>query len=118
MRTTRRRRIGEDVSEQLEYIPGEMVVLRHVYPKYACSCCKDGVTSAAPVANPIEHRLAAPGLLAYVLVSKYAEHVPLYRQQDVLARHGIPIASGNGSRYYESRRGCPRPWHGFAQRLW
>jgi transposase len=84
--------IGEDVSEQLEYIPGKMVVLRHVYPKYACSCCKDGVTSAEPVANPIERGLAAPGLLAYVMVSKYAEHLPLYRQQDVLARHGVFLA--------------------------
>jgi transposase len=85
-------RIGEDVSEQLEYIPGKLVVLRHVYPKYACSGCKDGVTSAEPVANPIERGLAAPGLLAYVMVSKYAEHLPLYRQQDVLARHGIFLA--------------------------
>ena len=85
-------RIGEDVSEQLEYIPGKMVVLRHVYPKYACSCCKDGVTSAEPVVNPIERGLAAPGLLAFVMVSKYSEHLPLYRQQDVLARHGIFLA--------------------------
>src|ERR1700758_1508317 len=53
--------IGEDVSEQLEYIPGKLVVLRHVYPKHACSCCKDGVPSAEPVANPIERGLAAPG---------------------------------------------------------
>jgi transposase len=85
-------RIGEDVSEQLEYIPGKLVVLRHVYPKYACSGCKDGVTSAEPVANPIERGLAAPGLLAYVMVSKYTEHLPLYRQQDVLARHGLFLA--------------------------
>jgi transposase len=85
-------RIGEDVSEQLEYIPGRLVVLRHVYTKCACSGCKDGVTSAEPVANPIERGLAAPGLLAYVMVSKYAEHLPLYRQQDVLARHGIFLA--------------------------
>src|SRR5437868_6653668 len=62
--------IGEDVTEQLDYVPGKLVVLRHVYPKYACSCCKDGVTSAEPVANPIERGLAAPGLLAVVLVSK------------------------------------------------
>ena len=52
--------IGEDVTEQLDYVPGKLVVLRHVYPKYACSCCKDGVTSAEPVANPIERGLAAP----------------------------------------------------------
>jgi transposase len=85
-------RIGEDVTEQLDYEPGKLVVLRHIYPKYACSCCKDGVTSAQPVANPIERGLAAPGLLAYVLVSKFSEHLPLYRQQDVLGRHGIFLA--------------------------
>src|SRR5215468_3736541 len=84
--------IGEDVTEQLDYVPGKLVVLRHVYPKYACACCKDGVTSAEPVANPIERGLAAPGLLAFVLVSKFSEHLPLYRQQDVLSRHGIFLA--------------------------
>jgi len=85
-------RIGEDVTEQLEYEPGKMWVLRHIYPKYACSCCKDGVTSAEPAANPIERCLAGPGLLAYVMVSKFSEHLPLYRQQDVLGRHGIFLA--------------------------
>jgi transposase len=85
-------RIGEDVTEQLEYQPGKLWVLRHIYPKYACSCCKDGVTSAERAANPIERGLAGPGLLAYVLVSKFSEHLPLYRQQDVLARHGIFLA--------------------------
>ena len=69
-----------------------MWVLRHIYPKYACSCCKDGVTSAEPAANPIERCLAGPGLLAYVMVSKFSEHLPLYRQQDVLGRHGIFLA--------------------------
>ena len=82
-------RIGEDVTEQLDYQPGKLFVLKHIYPKYACSCCKDGVTSAHPVANPIERCLAGPGLLAYVLVNKFSDHLPLYRQQDVLARHGI-----------------------------
>jgi transposase len=85
-------RIGEDVTEQLEYEPGKLFVFRHIYPKYACSCCKDGVTSAEPAANPIERGLAGPGLLAYVLVNKFSDHLPLYRQQDVLARHGIFLA--------------------------
>jgi transposase len=85
-------RIGEDVTEQLDYVPGKLVVLKHIYPKYACSCCKDGVTSAEPVANPIERCLAAPGLLAYVVVNKFSDHLPLYRQQDVLARHGILLS--------------------------
>ena len=85
-------RIGEDVTEQLEYQPGKLFVFRHIYPKYACSCCKDGVTSAEPVANPIARCLAGPGLLAYVMVSKFSDHLPLYRQQDVLSRHGIFVA--------------------------
>ena len=74
------------MTEQLEYEPGKMYVLRHIYPKYACSCCKDGVTSAERVASPIERGLAGPGLLAYVIVNKFSDHLPLYRQQDVLAR--------------------------------
>jgi transposase len=82
-------RIGEDVTEQLDYQPGKLFVLKHIYPKYACSCCKDGVTSADPVVNPFERSLAAPGLLAYVVVNKFSDHLPVYRQQDVLARHGI-----------------------------
>jgi transposase len=82
-------KIGEDVTEQLEYEPGKMFVLRHIYPKYACSSCKDGVTSAQRTAGPIERGLAGPGLLAYVMVNKFSEHLPLYRQQDVMVRHGI-----------------------------
>jgi transposase len=85
-------RIGEDVREQLEYEPGKLSVLRHVYPKYACSCCKDGVTMSQPPANPIEGGLAGPGLLTYVIVNKFSDHLPTYRQQDVLARHGIFLA--------------------------
>ncbi len=80
------------MTEQLEYKPGKLCVLRHIYPKYACSCCKDGVTSAEPAANPIARYLAGPGLLAYILVSKFSKHLLLYRQQDVLARHGIFLA--------------------------
>jgi transposase len=81
--------IGEDATEQLEYEPGKLFVFRHIYPKYACSRCKDGVTAAEPAANPIEGGLAGPGLLAYVVVNKFSDHLPLYRQQDVLARHGV-----------------------------
>jgi transposase len=89
-----RTRIGEDVTEQLDYIPGKIEVLRHIYPKYACSRCKDGVTTAPTAPGPIAGGLAAPGLLAHVLVSKFIEHMPLYRQQDELARAGILISRG------------------------
>jgi transposase len=84
--------IGEDVSERIGMVPAKIFVERHVYPKYACPCCKDGVTSAPVVANPIAGGLAGPGLLAYVWVNKFSEHLPMYRQQDVLWRHGIFLA--------------------------
>jgi transposase len=85
-------KIGEDVTEQLDYIPGKIEVLRHIYPKYACSCCKDGVTTAPTASGPIAGGLAAPGLLAHVIVSKFVQHMPLYRQQDELARADILIS--------------------------
>jgi transposase len=85
-------KIGEDVTEQLDYIPGKLEVLRHIYPKYACSCCKNGVTTAPTASVPIAGGLAAPGLLAFVVVSKFVEHMPLYRQQDELARADILIS--------------------------
>src|SRR5262245_34279081 len=85
-------KIGEDVTEKLDYIPGKLEVLRHIYPKYACSCCKDGVVTAPTASGPIAGGLAAPGLLAHVIVSKFVEHMPLYRQQDELDRAGILIS--------------------------
>jgi transposase len=85
-------KIGEDIAEQLDYEPGKLLVLRHIYPKFACSCCKDGVTAAPRVASPIVGGLAGPGLLSYVMVSKFAVHIPLYRQQDELARAGVFLA--------------------------
>ena len=85
-------KIGEDTTEQLDYIPGKLEVLRHIYPKYACSCCKDGVTAAPRVASPIAGGLAGPGLCSYVICNKFAVHIPLYRQQDELARAGVFLA--------------------------
>jgi transposase len=84
--------IGEDVTEQVDYDPGKLFVFRHIYPKYACPCCKDGVISAPRVISPIEGGLPGPGLLAFVVVNKFSDHLPLYRQQDVFARHGIYLA--------------------------
>jgi transposase len=81
--------IGEDVSERLEMVPAKIIVERHVYPKYACPCCKDGVISAPPAPGPIARGMAGPGLLAYILVNKFSDHLPTYRQQDALSRHGI-----------------------------
>lgn len=74
------RRLGEDSSEMLEYVPSRFKVMRHVRPKLSCGACQKIVQPAAP-SRPIERGLAGPGLLAHVLVSKYADHcVPRTRQ--------------------------------------
>jgi transposase len=82
--------LGEDVSEQLEYVPASFRVIRHVRPKLACSCC-DHIAQAAAPSRPIERGMAGPGLLAHVLVSKFADHVPLYRQSVMYAREGVEL---------------------------
>jgi len=84
------RQFGEDVSEQLERIPATFKVIRHVRPKFACAGCERVVEAPAP-ARPIDRGLAGPGLLAHVLVSKYADHCPLYRQSEIYAREGVDL---------------------------
>jgi len=84
------RKLGEDVSEMLEYVPASFFVVRHVRPKLSCTKCDHIVQAAAP-SRPIERGVAGPGLLAHVLVSKYADHLPLYRQSEIYARQGIEL---------------------------
>jgi transposase len=83
-------RLGEDVTEVLDYIPGRFRVLRHVRPKYACRRC-DVITQAPAPAMPTPRGRAAPGMLAHVLVSKYTDHLPLYRQSEIYARDGLDL---------------------------
>ena len=85
------RQFGEDVSEQLEYVPESFKVIRHVRPKFACTGCDRVVEAPAP-SRPIERGLAGPGLLAHVIVSKFADHLPLYRQSEIYARQGVEIS--------------------------
>ena len=87
-----RRRIGEEVSEQLDYIPASLFVWQHVQAKYACKACEGHVVLAEKPRQPIEKSLAGPGLLAHVIVSKYADHHPLNRQNKILKRNGVDIA--------------------------
>jgi transposase len=82
--------IGEDVSEQLEYIPEHFKVIRHVRPKFACVACSTLIQAPAPT-RPIDKGIAGPGLLAHVAVSKYLDHLPLYRQSQIYARQGIDV---------------------------
>src|ERR1700690_2861026 len=84
------RKLGEDVSEVLERIPSRFQVIRHVRVKLACACC-DRIVQAATPSRPIERGLAGPGLLAHVLVSKYGDPLPLYRQSEIYAREGVEL---------------------------
>ena len=85
------KRIGEDVSEKLDYSPGVLTVQRHVRGKWACSKCQT-LTQAPVPAQIIDKGLPTSGLLAQVLVAKYADHLPLYRQETIFGRSGYPIA--------------------------
>jgi transposase len=91
--------IGEETSEQLDYVPARLKVIEHVRLKYICKACEAAAAEAGPqiaIAEkplaPIEKGLAAPGLLAYVIVSKYSDHLPLYRLERILDRHKIDLA--------------------------
>lgn len=86
-----KKRIGEIVSEKLDFIPASFFVTQHVRAKYACPCCQGGVVSAAMPLEAVDKCLAAPGLLAYIAVSKYADHLPLNRLETIIARHGVDL---------------------------
>jgi transposase len=84
-------RIGEDVSEQLDCVPAQFFVHRHIRGKYACRGCQT-ITAAALPAQVIDKGLPAPGLLAQVVVAKHDDHLPLYRQAEIYARSGVHLA--------------------------
>ena len=84
------RQIGEDVTEELEYIPGRFIVRRIIRPRMACTCCE--AFSQAPLpSRPIERGRPGPGLLAHVLVGKYCDHLPLDRQSKIFARENVHL---------------------------
>lgn len=82
--------LGQDVTEELEYVPGRFVVNRIVRPRMACACC-EMIQQAPMPSRPIERGRPGPGLLAHVLVSKYADHLPLYRQSQIFERDGLDL---------------------------
>lgn len=84
------RLLGQDVAEVLEIVPARFKVIRHVRPKYSCSRCQT-ITQADAPSRPIARGLAGPGLLAHVMVSKFADHLPLYRQSEIYARDGVEL---------------------------
>lgn len=90
------RKIGEEITEELEYTPGELYVRKYVRPKYATpqsaeSSWTEIIIAAMPV-RPIEKAIAGPGLLAQVVIDKYVDHLPLYRQMQRFERAGVKIA--------------------------
>ena len=84
----------EDRTERLDIVPAQARVIVTVRPKYACRACTNGVTQAPAAPYLIEGGLPTEGAIAHVLVSKYADHLPLYRQSQILARSGINIHRG------------------------
>jgi transposase len=85
------RRLGEDVTEVLDWVPGSFKVTRHIRPKFSCRDCET-ITQAPAPSLPIRRGRAGPGLLAHVLVAKYADHLPLYRQAEIYAREGVELS--------------------------
>jgi transposase len=85
-------KIGEETSEQLDYQPASLFVVEHVRFKYACPACEERVVTSPLPAQPIDKGRPGPGLLAQVITAKYADHVPLNRQVDIFARHGVHLA--------------------------
>ena len=84
-----RAEIGREVSEQLEFIPAQLKVLRHERVRYACQACEEHVATAPKPPQPIDKGLPGPGLLAHLTLSKYGDYLPLYRLEDILSRSGI-----------------------------
>ena len=84
------KQLGEDVTEELEYVPGHFVVKRIVRPRMACTCCEVFAQAELP-SRPITRGRPGPGLLAHVLVGKYCDHLPLYRQSVIYARDKVDL---------------------------
>lgn len=84
-------RIGEEISEQLDVVPARVQVLRHVRPKYACPCCRQGVQTAKLPPQPIPKSIASPRLLAHLCTAKYVDALPLHRQENILRRAGVEL---------------------------
>jgi transposase len=84
-------RIGADTTEELDYVPASFVIREYVRPKYAGASCQQGVVQASLPARPIEKGRPGPGLLAHVVTSKYSDHLPLYRQEQIFERHGVQV---------------------------
>jgi transposase len=87
-------RIGEETSEQLEYIPAQIRVLKHIRPKYACPCCRSGVRIAPLPVTLFPKSILTPSLAAHITTAKFVDGMPLYRQEPQFERLGIALGRG------------------------
>ena len=88
-------KIGEKKKEQLEFIPAQVRVIEHIRYQYACRGCEDVMKLASMPRQPIPKSIASPGLLSHILVSKFEDHLPFYRQENILSRMGIELGRGS-----------------------
>ena len=87
-------KIGEDTTQQLEYIPAVVQIIEHIKFKYACKNCEETIITAKLPPQPIPRSIATPGLLAHIIVSKYRDHLPLYRQEQIWNSFGVSLPRG------------------------
>lgn len=106
-----RRPIGSTRTEQLDYQPASLLVVEHVRHAYACARCQGEALAAAKPPQPVERGLPGPGLLAHVVVSKYADHVPLYRLEHIFARQGLDVTRSTLCDWMAHAAGVLRPWY-------
>lgn len=85
-------KIAEEKTEQLDIIPAKIRVIENIKYKYACKGCEDTIKTATPPMAPIPKSIATPGLLSHVLIAKFKDHLPLYRQENIFNRMGVDIA--------------------------
>lgn len=84
-------RIGEEISEQIKYIPAQLSAIQHVRPKYACKPCQENVKIAPMPTLLLPKSIATPELVAYTIIAKFCDHIPLYRQEAIWERLGIDM---------------------------
>ena len=92
-------RIGEESSEQLEIIPAKIQVIQNVRFKYACKQCEEGIATAPLPPQPIPKSNVAPGLLAYIIIAKFMDALPLHRQEKIFKRLGITLHRSTMARW-------------------
>jgi transposase len=102
------RRIGDEVTETLDYVPGRFKVIRHVREKLSCRACDTVIAAAAPD-HAIARGRAGAGLLAHIVVSKYDDHLPLYRQAEIFAREGVSLETSTLSGWVGATAAALKP---------